>query len=149
MHPNAIIAVAASRRCEALTKEIFGREMAYVPWMRPGFELGLAMQKIAKENPEVRAIMMGQHGFISWQDDDKLCYEETLRFIEKASEYIENKYHAKGATPKPLAARNARHSTSIGGARCWPRFSRGFADRFRSRSASSAPFRMMRRFFVT
>ena len=96
MHPNAIIAVAASRRCEALTKEIFGREMAYVPWMRPGFELGLAMQKIAKENPEVRAIMMGQHGFISWQDDDKLCYEETLRFIEKASEYIENKYHAKG-----------------------------------------------------
>jgi rhamnose utilization protein RhaD (predicted bifunctional aldolase and dehydrogenase) len=40
MHPNAIIAVAASRRCEALTKEIFGREMAYVPWMRPGFELG-------------------------------------------------------------------------------------------------------------
>ena len=96
MHPNAIIAVAASRRCEALTKEIFGREMAYVPWMRPGFELGLAMQKIAKENPEVRAIMMGQHGFISWQDDDKLCYEETLRFIEKASEYIEKKYHAKG-----------------------------------------------------
>ena len=96
MHPNAIIAVAASRRCEALTKEIFGREMAYVPWMRPGFELGLAMQKIAKENPEVRAIMMGQHGFISWQDDDNLCYEETLRFIEKASEYIENKYQAKG-----------------------------------------------------
>ena len=96
MHPNAIIAVAASRRCEALTKEIFGREMAYVPWMPPGFELGLAMQKIAKENPEVRAIMMGQHGFISWQDDDKLCYEETLRFIEKASDYIENKYHAKG-----------------------------------------------------
>ncbi len=96
MHPNAIIAVAASRRCEALTKEIFGREMAYVPWMRPGFELGLAMQRIAKENPEVRAIMMGQHGFISWQDDDKLCYEETLRFIEKASDYIENKYQTKG-----------------------------------------------------
>jgi rhamnulose-1-phosphate aldolase/alcohol dehydrogenase len=96
MHPNAIIAVAASWRCEALTKEIFGREMAYVPWMRPGFEPGLAMQKIAKENPEVRAIMMGQHGFISWQDDDKLCYEETLRFIEKASDYIENKYQTKG-----------------------------------------------------
>lgn len=54
------------------------------------------MQKIAKENPEVRAIMMGQHGFISWQDDDKLCYEETLRFIEKASDYIENKYQTKG-----------------------------------------------------
>jgi len=100
MHPNAIIAVAASRRCEELTKEIFGDEMAYVPWMRPGFELGLAMQEIVKKNPAVRAIMMGQHGFISWQDDDKLCYEETLRFIEKASEYIEDKYQAKGGDAK-------------------------------------------------
>jgi rhamnulose-1-phosphate aldolase/alcohol dehydrogenase len=100
MHPNAIIAIAASRRCEELTKEIFGDEMAYVPWMRPGFELGLAMQKIVKDNPDVRAIMMGQHGFISWQDDDKRCYEETLRFIEKASQYIENKYQSKGGDAK-------------------------------------------------
>jgi rhamnulose-1-phosphate aldolase/alcohol dehydrogenase len=100
MHPNAIISVAASRRCEELTKEIFGAEMAYVPWMRPGFELGLAMQEIVRKNPSVRAIMMGQHGFISWQDDDKLCYEETLRFIEKASQYIEDKYQAKGGDAK-------------------------------------------------
>ena len=100
MHPNAIISVAASRRCEELTKEIFGDEMDYVPWMRPGFELGLAMQEIVKKNPGVRAIMMGQHGFISWQDDDKLCYEETLRFIEKASQYIEEKYQAKGGDTK-------------------------------------------------
>ena len=100
MHPNAIIAVAASRRCEELTKEIFGAEMAYVPWMRPGFELGLKMQEIVGKNPAVRAIMMGQHGFISWQDDDKLCYEETLRFIEKASQYIEDKYQAKGGDAK-------------------------------------------------
>jgi rhamnulose-1-phosphate aldolase/alcohol dehydrogenase len=100
MHPNAIISVAASRRCEELTKEIFGNEMAYVPWMRPGFELGLAMQEIVKKNPNVRAIMMGQHGFISWHDDDKRCYEETLRFIEKASEYIEEKYQSKGGDAK-------------------------------------------------
>ena len=100
MHPNAIISVAASRRCEELTKDIFGEEMDYVPWMRPGFELGLAMQEIVRKNPGVRAIMMGQHGFISWQDDDKLCYEETLRFIEKASQYIEEKYQAKGGDAK-------------------------------------------------
>lgn len=100
MHPNAIIAVAASRRCEELTKEIYGAEMAYVAWMRPGFELGLKMQEIVGKNPAVRAIMMGQHGFISWQDDDKLCYEETLRFIEKASQYIEDKYQAKGGDAK-------------------------------------------------
>ncbi|MBB5349826.1 rhamnulose-1-phosphate aldolase/alcohol dehydrogenase [Haloferula luteola] len=96
MHPNAIIAIAASKRCEALTQEIFGGEMAYVPWMRPGFELGLAMQEIAKLHPGVQAIMMGQHGFISWDDDDQVCYRKTLEWIEKAAAYIEDKYQAKG-----------------------------------------------------
>jgi len=96
MHPNAIIAIAASKRCIELTKEIFGGEMDYVPWMRPGFELGLAMQEISAKNPKCRAIMMGQHGFISWADDDKECYTETLRYIEKAATYIEEKYAAKG-----------------------------------------------------
>jgi rhamnose utilization protein RhaD (predicted bifunctional aldolase and dehydrogenase) len=96
MHPNAIIAIAASKNCQKLTKEIFGGEMAYVPWMRPGFELGLAMQEIAAAQPDVKAIMMGQHGFISWDDDDKVCYIRTLEFIEKAAAYIEAKYEAKG-----------------------------------------------------
>ncbi|MBX3735107.1 MAG: bifunctional rhamnulose-1-phosphate aldolase/short-chain dehydrogenase [Candidatus Didemnitutus sp.] len=96
MHPNAIIAIAASANCEKLTQQIFGGRMAYVPWMRPGFELGLAMQKIAQEQPNVRAIMMGQHGFISWADDDKQCYTDTLAFIEEASAYIEKAYAAKG-----------------------------------------------------
>ncbi len=96
MHPNAIIAVAASARCEELTREIFGGTMAYVPWMRPGFELGLAMQQLCKDNPSVRAIMMGQHGFISWADDDRECYDETLSYIEKASAAIEAAYERKG-----------------------------------------------------
>jgi len=96
MHPNAIIAIAASRNCEKLTQEIFEGEMAYVPWMRPGFELGLAMQEISKAQPNVQAIMMGQHGFISWDNDEKACYTLTLDLIEKASAYIEEKYQAKG-----------------------------------------------------
>ncbi|MSU71055.1 MAG: bifunctional rhamnulose-1-phosphate aldolase/short-chain dehydrogenase [Opitutus sp.] len=96
MHPNAIIAIAASQNCEKLTKEIFGGEMAYVPWMRPGFELGLAMQEISKNNPKMKAIMMGQHGFISWDDNEKACYTLTLDLIEKAAAYIEAKYQAKG-----------------------------------------------------
>ncbi len=100
MHPNAIIAIAASANCEKLTQEIFGGEMAYVPWMRPGFELGLAMQEIARKNPQVKAIMMGQHGFISWDDDDKTCYTRTLDFIEKAAAYIEAKYAEKGGDAK-------------------------------------------------
>jgi rhamnulose-1-phosphate aldolase/alcohol dehydrogenase len=100
MHPNAIIAIAASKNCEKLTQEIFGGDMAYVPWMRPGFELGLAMQEVARKQPAVKAIMMGQHGFISWDDDEKVCYTRTLDLIEKAAAYIEAKYAAKGGDAK-------------------------------------------------
>ncbi len=96
MHPNAIIAIAASAHCEKITKEIFGGEMAYVKWMRPGFELGLAMQEICRKNPKVKSIMMGQHGFISWDQDEKTCYTYTLDCIERAAAYIEQKYAAKG-----------------------------------------------------
>lgn len=96
MHPNAVIAIAASAHCEKLTQEIFGGAMAYVPWMRPGFELGLAMQEIAQKQPDVKAIMMGQHGFISWDDDEKACYTLTLDLIEQAAISVEKKYTAKG-----------------------------------------------------
>jgi rhamnulose-1-phosphate aldolase/alcohol dehydrogenase len=96
MHPNAIIAIAASANCEKLTQEIFAGSMAYVPWMRPGFELGLAMQAIVRKNPAVKSIMMGQHGFISWDHDEKACYTYTLDCIEKAAAYIEERYQKKG-----------------------------------------------------
>jgi rhamnulose-1-phosphate aldolase/alcohol dehydrogenase len=100
MHPNAIIAIAASKNCEKLTKEIFGGEMAYVKWMRPGFELGLAMQAVCKKNKKAGAIMMGQHGFISWANDDQECYLATLTYIERAAQYIEARYQAKGGDAK-------------------------------------------------
>lgn len=109
MHPNAIIAIAASKNCEALTQEIFGGEMAYVPWMRPGFELGLAMQEIVAKNPSVKSIMMGQHGFISWDNDEKACYTYTLDCIEKAAAFIEAKYAAKGGDAAAFGG--ARYST--------------------------------------
>ena len=54
------------------------------------------METIAARNPNVRAIMMGQHGFIDWHDDEKACYEQTLAIIERATEYIEKKYAEKG-----------------------------------------------------
>jgi rhamnulose-1-phosphate aldolase/alcohol dehydrogenase len=96
MHPNAIIAIAASANCKRLTQEVFGDEMEYIEWMRPGFELGLAMQEICRRSPMAKAIMMGQHGFISWANDDKECYLRTLEFIERASQLIEMRYAEKG-----------------------------------------------------
>lgn len=95
-HPNAAIAVAATERVIELTKEIYGDDLAYTPWLRPGFELGLIMQDICKKNPKAIGIMMGQHGLINWSDDNKECYFRSLDLIEKAAQYIEKKYAAKG-----------------------------------------------------
>ena len=95
-HPNAAIAVAASANSEKLTAEIYGDEVVYIPWLRPGFELGLLMQDIFRKHPAAKGIMMGQHGLINWSDDDKECYYRTLDLIEKASQFIERKYAAKG-----------------------------------------------------
>src|SRR5687767_12297445 len=95
-HPNAVISVAATERCVELTKEIYGDDLAYTPWLRPGFELGLIMQGICKSNPRAIGIMMGQHGLINWSNDNKECYFRSLDLIEKAAQYIEKKYAAKG-----------------------------------------------------
>lgn len=91
MHPNSVISLAASRNSEKLTQEIFGDEIGWVPWLRPGFELGLMMQREAEANPALKGLVMGQHGLINWADDDRECYELTLSLIEKAARYIEER----------------------------------------------------------
>ncbi len=91
MHPNSAIAIAASRNSEALTEEIFGGEVGWVPWLRPGFELGLMMQDAVEKNPNLKGLIMGQHGIINWADDDHECYELTLELIDRATDYIDSK----------------------------------------------------------
>ncbi|MEM7782130.1 MAG: bifunctional rhamnulose-1-phosphate aldolase/short-chain dehydrogenase [Planctomycetota bacterium] len=91
MHPNSVIAVAACDKSKELTKEIFGNEIGWVPWMRPGFELGLMMKREIETDPKLKGLVMGQHGLINWADDDKECYDLTLSLIEKAAEFIESK----------------------------------------------------------
>lgn len=90
MHPISFIAIAASKNSEALTKEIYGEQLAYLPWQRPGFDLGLKMQEVY-DNKNCVGINMGQHGLINWDDDDKACYELTLELIEKAGAFIASK----------------------------------------------------------
>ena len=90
-HPNAVIAIAAAKDGEALTAEIFGDELGWVDWQRPGFDLGLVMGEMAAANPALTGLMMGGHGLINWAGDDKTCYELSLDIIEKAARYIESR----------------------------------------------------------
>ncbi len=87
-HPISVIAIAASADQEGLTRDVYREEVGWVPWQRPGFDLGLVMGNIAEVNPKLKGLVMGQHGLINWADDDKACYELTLSLIEKAAEYI-------------------------------------------------------------
>ena len=93
-HPNAAIAIAATRRSKEIVTKILGEEIGWVPWMRPGFELGLLMQEEVKKNPKLKGLLMSQHGLINWADNGKECYELTLSLIERAYKYIED--HDKG-----------------------------------------------------
>ena len=97
MHPNAIIAIAAAKRGKEITREVFGDSVVWMDWQRPGFDLGVKMMQVIKENPQAKGIMMGQHGIINWADDDIELYELTLSLIEKAAHYIE-KHHQGIAT---------------------------------------------------
>jgi len=95
-HPNAAISVAACAKSIEVTKEIYGDEVVHIPWMRPGFELGLAMQEACKKHPQAKGFIMGQHGLINWGKTGRECYELTLELIEKAAEYIEKKQAERG-----------------------------------------------------
>ncbi|HKE05144.1 MAG TPA: class II aldolase/adducin family protein, partial [Blastocatellia bacterium] len=89
LHPNAVIAIAASVNQERLASEIFGDEVMYVPWQRPGFDIGLSIEQLIKDNPRAKGVVLGHHGMSSWSNDDKSCYETALEIIDRAAEYIE------------------------------------------------------------
>ena len=87
-HPNAVIAIAASSNGRELTQEIYGDEVVWLDWQRPGFDLGLALAATIRANPGCVGIVLGGHGLINWADDDKTCYDLSLTLIEKAARYL-------------------------------------------------------------
>jgi rhamnulose-1-phosphate aldolase/alcohol dehydrogenase len=88
MHPVGCIAIATAEDGEALTREIYGDEIVWTPWQRPGFELGLTLQEICRQNPQAKGVMLGGHGLINWADDDRACYLLTLRLMDQVAEYL-------------------------------------------------------------
>ncbi len=91
MHADAVIAIAASKDAERLNQEVWGGEMGLLPWKRPGFDLGLMLRDLIKENPGIKGALMQSHGFICWADNWKECYELTIRLINKAQAFIDAK----------------------------------------------------------
>ena len=97
LHPDALIAIAAAKDSKKITHEIWGDTMGWIPWQRPGFDLGLQLEKCVSENPDLRGIVLGSHGLFTWGNTSKECYQNSLEVIEMASNYIEDKIDENGS----------------------------------------------------
>ena len=94
MHPDALIALAATADSQALTQEIFGGEIGWLPWIRPGYELGLKLRELTS-NPNLRGAVLEAHGLFTWADTSKACYENTLDIINRATAWLAGKSRGK------------------------------------------------------
>lgn len=91
LHPDSIIAIATSADGEKLTKECFGDEILWVDWRRPGFQLGVEMAKLAKENPTAKGCILGGHGLSTWAATSDECEKRSIAAIEKAEKFLSDK----------------------------------------------------------
>ncbi|TXR47327.1 bifunctional rhamnulose-1-phosphate aldolase/short-chain dehydrogenase [Phyllobacterium endophyticum] len=112
MHPDAIIAIAASKNSRELTQEIFGDEIGWLPWRRPGFQLGLDLGAYVAAHPNSKGVVLESHGLFTWANDAKECYELTLDIINKAIIWFDRKTAGKpafgGEVIKSLSASERR-----------------------------------------
>ncbi len=90
MHPDAVIAIAAAADGEALTQQIYGEDIGWLPWRRPGYELGLWLSQFVADNPRARGVVLGSHGLFTWADSAEECYAVTLEIINKAISWLED-----------------------------------------------------------
>ncbi|NCT91238.1 bifunctional aldolase/short-chain dehydrogenase [Cellulomonas sp. APG4] len=121
LHPDSGIALATAADGEALTREVFGDRVVWVPWRRPGFQLGLDIAAIKAANPQAIGCVLGGHGITAWGDTSQEAQERSLEIVRTAEEFIAGRTaelaargaHPFGAVvpgrePLPEAARRAR-----------------------------------------
>jgi rhamnulose-1-phosphate aldolase/alcohol dehydrogenase len=94
-HPDAAISFACAPDGEAAARVLWGDRMAWVPYIRPGFTLSKWIGSTVRDNPQVECVVMAKHGLITWGPDSKSCYDNTLRVLQEAEEYLREKAHGK------------------------------------------------------
>ena len=116
MHPDAIIAIAAARDSKSLTQQIFGDTIGWLPWKKPGYELGLWLSDFCARNPDARGVVLESHGLFTWADDARDCYDLTLDIIQTAMDWFADQTAGKdafgGARHQSLPADQRRAAAS-------------------------------------
>jgi rhamnulose-1-phosphate aldolase/alcohol dehydrogenase len=111
MHPDAVIAIAAAAEGQAITRQIYGERIGWLPWLRPGYALGQALRKFVQDNPQAVGVILESHGLFTWADSSKACYDNTLAVINKAAEWLATRaspLKAFGAVAFPALVSTAR-----------------------------------------
>jgi len=90
LHPDAAIAIAASKGGKKITQDLFNGTVGWVDWQRPGFDLGLKLRKCLEENPGIRGILLGSHGLFTWGATSHECYLNSLEVIERCAQFLED-----------------------------------------------------------
>lgn len=121
VHPDAIIALAASSGGEAATKEIWGGKIGWLPWKRPGFDLGLRLRDFVAANPGCQGVMLAGHGIICWADSAKTCYEHTIGLIADAACYLNERLAAGPAFGGARITPSAPEARAAAAARLMPK----------------------------
>jgi rhamnulose-1-phosphate aldolase/alcohol dehydrogenase len=88
LHPDSGIALATAADGEALTREVFGDRVVWVPWRRPGFQLGLDIAAIAAEHPQAIGCILGGHGVTAWGATSQECEQRSLDIIRTAERFV-------------------------------------------------------------
>jgi rhamnulose-1-phosphate aldolase/alcohol dehydrogenase len=89
LHPDSGIALAAAADGERLTRECFGDRVAWVPWRRPGFQLGLDIAAVQRENPGLIGVILGGHGITAWGESSDQCEANSLEIISRAQRFLD------------------------------------------------------------
>ena len=122
LHPDSGIAIATAADGEALTKQIYGDRVVWIPWRRPGFQLGLDIADVQKRNPQAIGTILGGHGITAWGNTSEEAEANSLEIIAAAERYIE-----QNGRPRPFGPPIAGYQALEPGAR-------------RVRAAALAPF---------
>ncbi|AGI67413.1 bifunctional rhamnulose-1-phosphate aldolase/alcohol dehydrogenase RhaD [Octadecabacter antarcticus 307] len=116
MHPDAIIAIAAAKDSTKLAQQIFGDSIGWLPWKKPGYELGLWLADFCARNPDAKGVVLESHGLFTWADDAQDCYDLTLEIIQTAMDWFADQTTGQdvfgGAVHKSLHADQRRATAS-------------------------------------
>ena len=89
-HPDSIIALATMKNGKDIIKKIYNKKIGWLDWQRPGFDLGLKMEKLIKNNKNIIGIVLGHHGLFTWGNTNEECYKNSIDIIKKAQIYLNN-----------------------------------------------------------